>query len=129
MAIAEAVLEVRFAGLGLQHSAAHAGIAELMADLRGTPKLRAREHAETENGLKGAPVELLVTLGASGTVAGLTRIVRLWLSRDKRRSLTVRLQNSAKETVVSVEGDQISVDALTKALDSAIKLDQDSLPS
>jgi hypothetical protein len=117
----EATLEVRFTGIGPQHSAAQTAIAELMADLRSVPDLRSREHAGAGEGMKGVPPEILVSLGTSGAVAGLVRIAKLWLNRDRRRTLTVRVLTGGEEKVISVEGDQISVDALNKALDSATR--------
>jgi hypothetical protein len=119
----EATLEVGFAGIGLQHSAALAAIGELTANLRTVPDLRARERAGAGDGMKGVPPELFVSLGTSGAVAGLVRIVRLWLNRDQRRSLIVRIQTGGEDKVISVEGDQISVDAINKALEVATRQD------
>jgi hypothetical protein len=120
MEAAQVVLEVQFEGISLDHSAAQEGIRELIADLRSA----VREEEVADGGSKGAPVELVVSLGASGTVAGLVRIVKLWLTRDRRRTMTVSVRDMTKETVISIEGDQISVDALNQALNSIVNLNQ-----
>jgi hypothetical protein len=96
-----------------------------MDSLRSDPKLRARECQTAIGGGKGVPVELIVSLSTPGTVAGLARIVNLWLHRDRRRSLKVSVQTAADEKVVSVAGDEISVEALTAALNAALKLGQE----
>jgi hypothetical protein len=126
MAMPEAVLEPRFDGIGLHHSAAQAGIEELMADLRQVPDLMAREEASATAGLKGVTQELIVTLGASGTIAGLARILNLWLNRDRRRSLNVRLRSGDRDTVISIDGDQISTQTLARALETAVDLSKDA---
>ena len=76
----------------------------------------------SDEGAKGGSLEVLVTLGTSGTIAGLVQIVKLWLSRDRRRSLKVSVRNTADGVNIELEGEEISVAALTEAL-SAIKLD------
>jgi len=63
-------------------------------------------------------LELVVALGTSGTVASLVRIVQLWLHRDRRRSLTVSLRGGSDDRVITVEGDNISIDTLSAALSS-----------
>jgi Effector Associated Constant Component 1 len=122
MATAEASINVRLAGLGLGHPAAQAAIAELLADLRRAPQLPAREYEASSEGVKGGSLEILVTLGTSGAIASLVQIVKLWLTRDRRRSLVVSVRNTADGVDINIEGEQISVAALTQALASTAKL-------
>jgi hypothetical protein len=119
----EASLEVYLMGSAPDHTSAQAAAADLRADLQSAPQLRARERHESVTGKKGAAVDLVVTLGASGSVGTLVKIVQLWLNRDRRRSLTVSVRNGDKETTISVDGDAISANALTEALNSAVRLD------
>lgn len=122
--MADARIDISLTGLREDHPVALGALDELTADLRTEPGLRVRERLASTGEGKGVPVELIVSLATSGTVAGLARIVNLWLHRDRRRSLTVSVQTPAGEKVVSVTGEEISVEALTAALDAAAKLDQ-----
>jgi Effector Associated Constant Component 1 len=123
MATALAVLHASFNDLDPGHTAAQAGIGELFADLKDVPELRASEHETGEGDRKGVASELLVSLGTPGAIAGLVRIVRLWLSRDRRRSLTVTIRDTADGTSITVAGDHISTETLASALDAATKPD------
>lgn len=126
--MAEARLTISLAGLRDDHPAAQAALGELVGDLRSEPQLRTKESSAAFGVGKGAPPELIVSLSAA-TVAGLARIVSLWLNRDKRRSIKVSLRTPTSERNISVEGDQISVKALTAALDAALKLEQPTAES
>ena len=123
MATTEASINVRLAGIGLEHPAAQVAIAELLADLRQAPKLPVREFEASSEGVKGGSLEILVTLGTSGAIASLVQIVKIWLARDRRRSLVVSVRNRADGVDINIEGDQISVAALTQALASTARLD------
>jgi hypothetical protein len=122
----EASLQVHLKGVGPAHPSAQAAAAELRADLRTAPQLRARERHEGIAGKKGAAVHLVVTLGASGSVGTVVKIVQLWLNRDRRRSLTVSVRSGNKETIIRVDGDPISANTLNEALHSVASLDVDA---
>jgi len=124
MPVPEVVLDARLRGVDPAHSAAQAAYAELLRDLAGTPSLRATERpAADDDGLKAPGIELVVSAVASGSIAGLVKIVQLWLGRDRRRSLTVRVRANDNETVYDVTGENISVTALTNALEAAVQTD------
>ena len=122
MAKVEAKLDVHLEGLGSDHPASQAAMDELLSDLKSVTELEAEEREANSDGSKGVMVELVVSLGAPGSIAGLARIMQLWLGRDMRRSLTVSVRNAGKETVVAIEGDHISADAVVNALRSAVEL-------
>jgi hypothetical protein len=63
-----------------------------------------------------------VSLGTSGTIAGFVRIIQLWLNRARRRSLTISVRDASGEKLLSIEGNNISVDTLTNALNTAAAL-------
>lgn len=128
MAPTDGRVEIRLAGLLPGHSAVEAASGELLADLRSSPDLRAREVDAPSDGSKGAATEILVSLGASGSIAGFVRIIQLWLGRDRRRSLTVSVRSNTGEETISIEGDNLSVDALTKALDAVVATDKAAQP-
>jgi hypothetical protein len=126
MVTAEARLDARLDGVAPHHAAAQAALRELLADLGASPELGAREIGTASDGSKGSGVELIVSLGASGTLAAVVRVIQLWLGRDRRRSLTVSVRSIAEGKTVSIEGDNVSVGALTDALGLATQLDQGS---
>lgn len=119
--VTDARVEFDLAGLRSDHPAAQVALTELLDDLRTDPRLKAREEPTTIGAGKGLAVELIVSLGTSGSVAAVVRILKLWLQRDRRRSLRVTMRTPAGETIVSVEGDQISTATLARALESAAK--------
>jgi hypothetical protein len=114
----EATVEMSLAGIGAGHSAAQGAAGELLADLKSAPELRIRQRDVPSDGSKGTATELVVSLGASGATASFVRIVKLWLTRDRRRRVTVSVQDVPGGRTVTIEGDSISIDTLTKALGS-----------
>jgi hypothetical protein len=113
---AEVGVEGRLAGLDAGHEAALDARAELIADLRSVAGARVSEGGVPTEGAKGVPADLVVALGSAGVVTGFVQIVKAWLQRDRRRSVTVTITESESGKVVRVEGDDISNDVLTAAL-------------
>lgn len=123
MTTLDASLAVHVGAARADHQAVLAAAADLRADLGRLPQLNTRECDTSEHGTKGAVAELVVTIASSSSLAALAKIIRLWLSRDRRRSLTVSFQKDGKETVVKVDGDPISTENLNRALSAAAQLD------
>ena len=121
---AEAKIDIKLEGLEPAHPATQAALEELLTDLRSASELRPEQRGLSEKGSKGAVVELIVSLGTSGSIAGLVRIVQLWLNRDRRRSLTVSVRDEPGETVISIEGDAISTETLSDAMRSLSESDR-----
>lgn len=118
----EAVVDVHLPGVDPGHSAFQTARAELLDDLGATPSLRARERdVPASDGSKGTLIELVISVSASGGIASLVKIVRLWLSRDRRRSLKVTIQTTGTQTTYEVSGDDISVETLHAALEAAAR--------
>jgi hypothetical protein len=125
----DARVNAGLAGIEAYHSATQTAVGELLVDLRSAPGLRTGERdAASYDGSKGAAVELIVSLGASGTIASFVKIIQLWLGRDRRRTVTVTLQNVANGKTITIEGDNISIDTVTAALGSAVELETVSAP-
>lgn len=115
----EISVEGRVAGLDVGHPAALNACAELLADLKSVPELEAAERDAGGHEGKGALTELIVGLGSSGSIAAFARIVRLWLERDRHRSLTVSIAEQETGKVIKIEGEHISIGTLTDALGAA----------
>jgi hypothetical protein len=113
---AEVGVEGRLAGLDAGHEAVLDARAELMADLRTVAGARVTERGEPSEGAKGVATELIVGLSGAGGATAFVQIVKAWLQRDRRRSVTVTVTESETGKVVRVEGDAISNDVLTAAL-------------
>jgi hypothetical protein len=112
-------VEGRVAGLEAGHTAALDALDELFADLKSVPELKAAERDAAGHGGKGALAELIVGLGSTGSIAAFARIVRLWLERDRHRSLTVSITERETGKVIKIEGENISIGTLTEALGAA----------
>jgi Effector Associated Constant Component 1 len=120
--MAEITVDADIRGTDRAHSAFQGAWGELLADLRVTPGLRAQEHAmaaETVTNGKGWETELIVGLTGTGTVTGLVQALKLWLGRDRRRSVTVTIRSGSQETSYQITGDNISTDTLQAALEAA----------
>lgn len=111
----EAVLTVRLDDVGPDHASARAATADLVADLRSSSEVPLTERAITELGTKGSTIEWVVSLMTPATMLSLTRIVQLWLGRDRRRSLVISVRSTKTGKVIEVTGDRVTVDALTEA--------------
>ena len=117
--MAEGQIVLELTGLTLDHPAVQAATVELLTDLRSQPNLRTRQQDRAaESGTKGAATEIIVSLATSGSLASLARILQVWLSRDRRRSLTVAVRETPDGKVISVEGEEITADALAAAIKS-----------
>ena len=120
MTDADARIIPHLTGLTLDHPAVRASIAELLEDLQREPQLRARQQDTAAlDGEKGGTAEVVISLATSGSLASIARILRLWLSRDRRRSLTVEVHDGPDGRIISVEGDKISADVLVDAINAS----------
>jgi hypothetical protein len=120
--VIEVVMDVQLPGVDPAHPAFQGAVGELLADLRTVPALRARERdVPAERGSKGPLTELALSVSASGGMAALVRIVRIWLDRDRKRSLKVTVTTTKKTKTYDISGDGVSVETLKQALNAAIR--------
>ena len=116
---AEVGVQCGIAGLDAGHPAVLGALGELFADLRSVPELKAAEHDAVQQEGKGALAELIVSVSSAGSIATFARILRLWMERDRHRSLTVSITEQESGRVVKIEGENISIDSLAEALNAA----------
>ncbi|MEI5101708.1 hypothetical protein RB200_28405 [Streptomyces sp. PmtG] len=114
--MAEVGVEGRLAGLDAGHAAVLDARAELIADLRSVAGGQVAERAVPAEGAKGVATELVIGLTGAGSVTAFAQIVKAWLQRDRRRSVTVTVTESETGKVVRIEGDAISNEVLAAAL-------------
>ena len=92
-----------------------------------TPSLRVRERdVPAEGGSKGPLTELVISVSASGGAASLVKLVRIWLARDRRRSLKVTIQTTGTQATgtlmtYEISGDGVSDETLRHALEAAAR--------
>jgi Effector Associated Constant Component 1 len=112
-----------------QHPAFLEAAAELDAMLREDPEVPARPASAAGPGAgaagKGALLAAAVDLGGSATATtAFVRIVRLWLQRDRRRSIVLRRTLPDGTTLErEISGEGISDQTLRAALESIDQAD------
>jgi hypothetical protein len=128
--VAELTLTItpRLSGASVVHPAVESALHELVADAQHAAGVKLSiVDREATPGHKGTLQEVALALTAPGAVAGVVQIFRLWLGRDRRRSIDVSINRPGQDPVeLHVSGDGISLDALQKAVDSAIQADEDT---
>ncbi len=126
--MAEVTVDADIRGIDRAHPAFQGSWGELLTDLRATPGLRAQERdvaAEPAMKGKGWETELIVGLTSTGTVTGLVQALKLWLGRDRRRSVTVTVRSGGQEASYEVAGENISTGTLQDALDAAVRRERE----
>lgn len=118
----EVGVEGRLAGLDASHEAVLDAHTELIADLRNAAGQQVAERGVAVEGVKGLAAELIVGLTSAGGVTAFVQIVKAWLQRDRRRSVTLIITESETGKVVRIDGDAISNDVLTAALNGQNQL-------
>jgi hypothetical protein len=106
-------------GLQPSHPAHRAAMMEL---LQSEPK-PATETSDGAPGSKGVSHDLVWQLAPTVpvTVGALVRAWRLWLQRDRRRSLHITVKESgATKTEFEVSGENISLESVEKAIEAAL---------
>ena len=70
---------------------------------------------------KGGLVEIIVALGSAGAVTAVVEVFKLWLSRDKTRSIDITTKTGDVEKKITITGENISKELLAQALKHAAK--------
>ena len=112
-------MDGQIAGLDRGHPTALAALDELLSDLKSASEMRVAQRYVSNRGDKGAWAELTVSLGSTSTIAAFVRIARLWLERDRHRSLTISISEHETGKIINITGERISVESLTEALKAA----------
>ena len=120
----EVVIDTYVHGVTPDHSAAQIAREELLKVLADFPELRATQRAVKSSSLaKSLISELVLSVTTSGSLAALVRVARLWLGRDRHRTLKVTVRADGKETTYDITGDNVSIDTLRHALEAAVQPD------
>jgi hypothetical protein len=123
----EVAIDVGIRGVNPAHTAVQGAWAEIREDFRAVPGLKVEERSlPGEDAFKGWETEVIAALTATGTVTGFVNVLKIWLGRDRRRSITAKVRTDGAETVYEITGEKISVDALRDALKAAVESEQDT---
>ncbi|WP_436535174.1 effector-associated constant component EACC1 [Actinoplanes sp. HUAS TT8] len=111
------ILRPELAGLGADDERTHATVQELVDDLRSV-EIPPSAQGRPRPGTKGELTDLVISLGGSTAVVGAAvRVFHLWLSRDRRRSLTLTTdRGDGRRTVVEISGDAVSDETVREAM-------------
>ena len=117
----EIVVEAALPGLAADHPAMLGMRAELLGDLKSLHGVTVTERdSASDAGRKGVLTELVVGLTSAGSLTAFVQFARVWLGRDQRRSLTVRItEGNHAPKVIRIEGEKIATETLAEALRAA----------
>jgi hypothetical protein len=116
-------VELSSAGLDASHPAMESAVANFVADVRGTQGLAPSDSGVPVTGKKGSLEAIGVALSSPAAIAALARIVRLWLERDRDRSVDVVVGDAGSaDRRIIVSGNNISTASLEYALKAAFEV-------
>jgi Effector Associated Constant Component 1 len=104
-------------GLDQDHPAFEAAMEEFTRDARDAVEFKVAERSAISHGSKGGVLqELVLTASATPSSAvAMVQLVKLWLKRDRHRSIQVTIRQEGKEPVtVEASGDTLSLDSFEK---------------
>jgi hypothetical protein len=118
----ELSVELALEGLEPSHRAHEAAAQEFAEYVRETPGVAVVDApAQTTEASKGSWEPLVISI-ASPTSIAVIRMFRLWLQRDRRRSVKVKIRSGGQPPVeVEADGENVSLQALQSAVESALK--------
>jgi hypothetical protein len=115
-------VSVGISGLDNHHQAVGLAFSELVNDVNEYPELIVDTTGSVEAGKKGWLEDTIFTVTSAGGAATLVQLVKLWLQRDRKRSLRVTVNRPGEDPfVVEAGGDNMSVDGLKFAVEETLK--------
>jgi hypothetical protein len=125
-------IEVRLEVSGLDHEnpAFELATQEFVSDARETPELDVseRRRSASDEGVAtpvtkgGILQELVLIASAPSSAATVVSLCRLWLKRDRHRSISLNIKRPGKKPVaVEASGDNVSLGTLEKVIESAFR--------
>jgi hypothetical protein len=115
-------------GLDKGHPALEAAADEFYDNLRQLSgiKVQERDVGTTQFGFKGVLQHLVLMPDGPAAAWATVKMAKLWLSRDRQRSLTVTIDCPGQEPrTITASGDIVSAEALERAIHDAFGADAD----
>jgi hypothetical protein len=127
-------IEVQLDVTGLDHEnpAFEQATEEFISDVRETPELAVsklkkpaqREGATVPTTKGGTLQEILVIASAPSSAATVVSLFKLWLKRDRHRTISLKIKPSGKNKepiTVEASGENVSLATLEKVIESAFR--------
>jgi Effector Associated Constant Component 1 len=117
------LVQLRVADLDHDHPAFEAAMEEFTTDARDAVEFKVTERSAVSHGSKGGVLqELVLTASATPSSAvAVVQLVKLWLKRDRHRSIQVTIRQAGKESmIVEASGDTLSLDSFEKIVNKTL---------
>ena len=99
------------------HRAEEAAVADFLSDVREIAGVSVRQRDVMGESGKGALQDVILALSGPGAAAGIVQVVRLWLNRDRNRSIVVRMQKPDEQPLeIRASGNNVSLESLQNAI-------------
>jgi hypothetical protein len=112
-------VELGMGGLPKGHLAYIQAAEEFLHDVQNEPGIAVEENNadRQSSSTKGGVQELLLAPGSAGIALAAVRIMKLWLSRDRRRTIDISITRPGSEPLtVHASGESISLETLENAV-------------
>ena len=119
----EMQVELGVDGVAGGHPAYLQAAEEFVHDIREQPGIAVAERAAAAppSGAKGAVQELILAPGTATLALAAVKIMKLWLSRDRRRTIDININRPGSEPVtLHASGEHISLDVLEETVRRAL---------
>jgi hypothetical protein len=118
----DVTVQLKIAGLSDDHSAFQAATREFASDARQMRDVTLKERDVGSPGGKGFLQEFALIPSGPSAAWAVVQLVKLWIGRDRRRSIQVTIKRPGKEPiVVEASGDSLSQQTLDKAIHDALQ--------
>jgi hypothetical protein len=111
-------------GVPKDHPAHMQAAEEFLSDVHDEPGLVVKqESAATQRSLrKGGIQDLVLAPGSAGAAWAVVRITKLWLARDRRRTIDLSISRPGSEPLtVHASGESVSLEALENTVRRALE--------
>ncbi|MEV6303477.1 hypothetical protein AB0M02_28995 [Actinoplanes sp. NPDC051861] len=96
---------------------------ELLTYLEDEPGLRVADTVRDtpqQGPPKGVVTDVAVVLSGSGVIAGIVRVIQLWLSRDRDRRLRLTVHTGENGTEIELTGEDISDETVRAVMEKLL---------
>jgi hypothetical protein len=117
-------VELTIDGLSKDHSARMQAVEEFLSDVDDEPGVVVKQQETTaqESLSKGGIQELILAPGSASALWAIVRITKLWLARDRRRTIDLSISRPGSEPLtVHASGENLSLETLESTVRRALE--------